>query len=67
MLDVRLTYPTPEGSRELRIENSKTTFGRGSEAEFRFPDDSLSRLHASIYVEGERFGSSTKIRRTALS
>ena len=54
MLDVRLTYPTPEGSRELRIENSKTTFGRGSEAEFRFPDDSLSRLHASLYVEGER-------------
>lgn len=54
MLDVRLTYPTPEGSRELRIENSKSTIGRGSEAEFRFPDDSLSRLHASIYVEGER-------------
>ena len=54
MLDVRLTYPTPEGSKEVRIENSKTTFGRGSEAEVRFPDDGLSRLHASIYFEGDR-------------
>ena len=54
MLDVRLTYPTPEGSKEIRIDNSKATFGRGSEAEFRFPDDGLSRLHASIYCEGDR-------------
>jgi hypothetical protein len=54
MLDVRLTYPTPEGSKEIRVENSKTTFGRGSEAEYRFPDDGLSRLHATIYCEGDR-------------
>jgi pSer/pThr/pTyr-binding forkhead associated (FHA) protein len=54
MLEVRLIYPTPEGSREILIENSKTTFGRGSEAEHRFPDDGLSRLHASIYKEGDR-------------
>ena len=54
MLDVRLTFPTPEGSKEIRIENAKTTFGRGSEAEYRFPDDGLSRLHATLYVEGDR-------------
>ena len=54
MLDVRLTYPTPEGSREIQIQNSKTTFGRGSDAEFRFQDDGLSRLHASLYVDGDR-------------
>jgi hypothetical protein len=54
MLDVRLTYPTPDGSREIQLVNSKSTFGRGSEAEFRFADDGLSRLHASIYVEGDR-------------
>src|SRR5215213_5570538 len=54
MLDVRLTYPTPEGSKEIRIESPKTTFGRGSEADFRFADDGLSRLHASLYVEGDR-------------
>jgi hypothetical protein len=54
MLDVRLTYPTPEGSKEILLHNSKTTFGRGSDAEFRFEDDGLSRLHASIYVDGDR-------------
>lgn len=54
MLDLRLTYPTPEGSKEIRIENPKSTFGRGSEAEFRFADDGLSRLHASLYVDGDR-------------
>jgi hypothetical protein len=52
MLDVRLTYPTPEGSKEIRLENSKSTFGRG-DADFRFPDDGLSRLHASVYVDGD--------------
>jgi pSer/pThr/pTyr-binding forkhead associated (FHA) protein len=54
MLEVRITYPTPEGSREILIENSKTSFGRGSEAEHRFPDEGLSRLHATIYKEGDR-------------
>ncbi|MGH9946334.1 MAG: FHA domain-containing protein [Pyrinomonadaceae bacterium] len=54
MLDVRLTYPTPEGSQEISIEGAKTTFGRGSEAEYRFVDDGLSRLHASVYREGDR-------------
>ena len=54
MLDVRLTYPTPEGSKEIEIHNSKTSFGRGSDAEFRFPDDGLSRLHATLYVDGDR-------------
>ena len=54
MLDIRLTYPTPEGSKEIRIESSKTSFGRGSEAEVRFPDDGLSRLHATVYRDGDR-------------
>ena len=54
MLDIRLTYPTPEGSKEIRIESSKTSFGRGSEAEFRFPDDGLSRLHATVYRDGDK-------------
>lgn len=54
MLDVRLTYPSPEGSREIIIDAAKTTFGRGSDAAFRFEDDGLSRLHASLYREGAR-------------
>ena len=28
------------------------SFGRGSEAEFRFEDDGLSRLHATVYRDG---------------
>lgn len=54
MLEVTLTYPTPDGSREIRITGERTTFGRGSEAEYRFPDDGLSRLHATIYRDGDR-------------
>lgn len=54
MLEVILTYPTPEGSREIRIDGERTTFGRGSEAVHRFADEGLSRLHATIYRDGER-------------
>jgi len=54
MLDVRLTYPTPEGSQEIRIDDSKCSFGRGSETDYRFPDEGLSRLHATIYREGDK-------------
>ena len=54
MLEVTLTYPTPEGSREIVIDRDRTTFGRGSEAEHRFSDDGLSRLHATVYRDGER-------------
>lgn len=54
MLEVTLSYPTPEGSREIRIDGERTTFGRGSEAMHRFADDGLSRLHATIYRDGDR-------------
>lgn len=54
MIEVTLTYPTPDGSREIRIDGERTTFGRGSEAAYRFTDDGLSRLHATIYREGDR-------------
>ena len=54
MLEVGLTYPTPEGSQEIRIDAGRTTFGRGSEADQRFADEGLSRLHATVYRDGER-------------
>ena len=54
MLEVILTYPTPEGSKEIRIESERTTFGRGSDATVRFDDGGLSRLHATVYREGDR-------------
>lgn len=53
MLEVSLTHPTPEGSREIPIDNARTTFGRG-DVDHRFDDESLSRVHASVYREGDR-------------
>jgi len=54
MVEVILTFPTPEGSQEIRIENERTSFGRGTDADNRFPDNGLSRLHATIYRDGDR-------------
>lgn len=54
MAEVSLTYPTPEGSREIRIEEGRISFGRGGDADYRFEDDGLSRLHATVYREGDR-------------
>src|SRR5215213_10812047 len=54
MLEVILTYPTDEGSlAELALDEGKVSFGRGSEADYRFDDDGLSRLHATVYREGD--------------
>ncbi len=52
MLEVILTYSTDEGSREIALEEGKVSFGRGSEADYRFDDDGLSRLHATVHREG---------------
>ncbi len=54
MLDVILTYPTPEGSQEIPIDRDRISFGRGSDATIRFDDNSLSRLHATLYRDGDR-------------
>ena len=54
MLEFTLIYPTPEGSKEIPIDGEKTSFGRGSEADRRFADDGLSRLHATVYRDGDR-------------
>jgi hypothetical protein len=54
MRTLSLTYPTPEGSAEIRVEGGRLSFGRGSEAGHRFPDDGLSRLHATIHRDGGR-------------
>lgn len=54
MLEVILTYPTPEGSQEIPVDRERISFGRGSDATYRFPDNSLSRLHATVYREGDR-------------
>lgn len=53
-MEIFLTYPTDEGSREIKIEREKMTLGRGSDADFRFEDDGLSRLNATVYRDGDR-------------
>ena len=54
MLDITLTYSTPEGSQTIDLDRDRTTLGRGSDADYRFDDNSLSRLHATIYRDGDR-------------
>lgn len=54
MLDIIFTYPTPEGTKEIRIDAARTTFGRGSDASVRFDDQGLSRLHATVHRDGDR-------------
>lgn len=54
MLEVVLIYPTPEGSQEIAFTGEKMSFGRGSEADYRFDDDGLSRLHSTIYRDGAK-------------
>ena len=53
MLEVILTCRTDEGSQEIVLKEGKVSFGRGSEADYRFGDDGLSRLHATVYREGD--------------
>jgi pSer/pThr/pTyr-binding forkhead associated (FHA) protein len=53
MMDVILIHPTPEGSEEIQLDRDSLSFGRGSEADYRFDDDGLSRLHATIYRDGD--------------
>ena len=54
MLEVILTCSTPEGSQEIVVDRERISFGRGTDATYRFPDNSLSRLHATVYREGDR-------------
>ncbi|MBX3244396.1 MAG: FHA domain-containing protein [Acidobacteria bacterium] len=54
MPDLILTYPTADGSGEMPLNDGRVSFGRGSDADIRVADESLSRLHATIYREGDR-------------
>ncbi len=38
----------------MPLDGERTTFGRGSEADYRFEDSGLSRLHATVYRDGDR-------------
>ena len=53
MIEVVLNCSTPDGSQKIAIEKEKTSFGRG-DADFRLDDDGLSRLHASVFRDGDK-------------
>ncbi|MDH3494024.1 MAG: FHA domain-containing protein [Acidobacteriota bacterium] len=52
MGEYKLTYKSEEGPEEIGLATGKITFGRGSDADYRFADDGLSRIHATVYCEG---------------
>ena len=49
-----MTYPTPDGSEEIPFDGGSLSMGRGSDADIIFDDDGLSRLHATVFREGDR-------------
>ncbi len=53
MLEIYLTYPTSEDSEEIRLENEKTSIGRGGDADVRLDDGGLSRLNSTVYRDGD--------------
>ncbi|HRH45024.1 MAG TPA: FHA domain-containing protein, partial [Pyrinomonadaceae bacterium] len=53
-MEVVLICSTSEGSEEIRLQdNSQISFGRSSEADHRLADDGLSRLHSTVFREGD--------------
>lgn len=54
MFELVLKYSGDDGTVEIPVEGDSFTFGRGSDADQRFEDSGLSRIHATIYREGDR-------------
>ncbi|REJ75597.1 MAG: FHA domain-containing protein [Acidobacteria bacterium] len=54
MFDLVLIYSGDEGAVEIPVEGGRFAFGRGSDADRRFEDSGLSRLHATVYREGDQ-------------
>lgn len=54
MIEVILTFPTPEGTREIKVDADRTTFGRDDGVDHRIDDQGLSRHNSTIYRDGER-------------
>lgn len=54
MTEVKLTRRTSEGTEEIDVPEGRTSFGRGGEVSHRLSDEGLSRVHASVFREGER-------------
>jgi hypothetical protein len=53
-MEVTLIIQSPDGTRTVPLSGSRLSFGRGDAADVRINDSGLSRLHASIYQQGDR-------------
>ncbi len=54
MDELIISYSDENGTGEILVDGERYSFGRGSDADHRFDDSGLSRLHATIYREGDR-------------
>jgi pSer/pThr/pTyr-binding forkhead associated (FHA) protein len=54
MVDVTLTIYSSEETKEIPLTGDHVSFGRSDAATLMLKDDGLSRVHASIYREGDR-------------
>ena len=52
MVEVRLIHASREGDRTIDLPGEKLSFGRGSDADMRFADSGLSRIHATVHRKG---------------
>ncbi|MEK7724614.1 MAG: FHA domain-containing protein [Acidobacteriota bacterium] len=53
-MKIVLIHPTETGVEEILLEEGTLSFGRGSEADNRFADDGLSRLHSTVFREDDK-------------
>ena len=54
MVEVTLTIYSLDDTRELPLTGDRLSIGRGSAADLMLNDEGLSRVHATIYREGDR-------------
>ncbi len=54
MLEVILKLRSKDGVTDIPVSDGRTTFGRGGEVTHQLFEEGLSRLHASVFREGDR-------------
>lgn len=54
MVDVTLTIYSLDDAREVPLTGERVSIGRGDSADLPINDEGLSRVHATIYREGDR-------------
>jgi hypothetical protein len=54
MLDITLTIYSVEDTKELPLSGDHLSIGRSDASDLMLNDDGLSRVHATIYCEGDR-------------